>query len=151
MSPRSPWLFATITTLAATALPAQTPDTVNIRTTPVAGGVYLLQGSGGNIAASTGPDGVIMVDDDSAPLTDRILAAVDQLHSGRVRFVYARFEDASTFSVKRTNARRRTPSFSSRTLACETRGAPSTSSSRSRSAGLSSARPPASSISSIAR
>ena len=87
MSPRSPWLFAAITTLAATALPAQTPDTVNIRTTPVAGGVYLLQGSGGNIAASTGPDGVIMVDDDYAPLTDRILAAVDQLHSGRVRFV----------------------------------------------------------------
>ena len=87
MSPRSPWLFAAIATLAATALPAQTPDTVTIRTTPVAGGVYLLQGSGGNIAASTGPDGVIMVDDDYAPLTDRILAAVDQLHSGRVRFV----------------------------------------------------------------
>jgi len=80
-------LFAAITTLAATALPAQTPDTVKIRTTPLAGGVYLLQGSGGNIAASTGPDGVIMVDDDYAPLTDRILAAVDQLHSGRLRFV----------------------------------------------------------------
>ena len=87
MSPRSPWLLAAITTLSVITLQAQTPDTITIRTTPVAGGVYLLQGSGGNIAASTGPDGVIMVDDDYAPLTDRILAAVDQLHSGRLRFV----------------------------------------------------------------
>ena len=87
MLPRFLWLFAALTTLAATLLPAQTPDTVKISTTPVAGGVYLLQGEGGNIAASTGADGVIMVDDEYAPLTDRILAAVDRLRSGKVRFV----------------------------------------------------------------
>ncbi|MEO8633685.1 MAG: MBL fold metallo-hydrolase [Gemmatimonadales bacterium] len=86
--PRSSWWFTALTTLAPlVALPAQTPDTVTIRTTPVAGGVYLLQGQGGNIAASTGADGVILIDDDYAPLTDRILAAVDQLQSGRLRFV----------------------------------------------------------------
>ncbi len=84
---RSRWLAASLTTLVATTLPAQTPDTASIRTTPVAGGVYLLQGGGGNIAASTGPDGVIMVDDEYAPLTTRLLAAVEQLHSGPVRFV----------------------------------------------------------------
>ena len=88
MSPRFPWLFASLITLAtAPALSAQTPDTTHIRTTPLAGGVYLLQGEGGNIGVSTGPDGAIMIDDDYAPLTDRVLAAVDQLHSGAIRFV----------------------------------------------------------------
>lgn len=84
---RSRWLAVALATLAVTTLPAQTPDTATIRTAPVAGGVYLLQGGGGNIAASTGPDGVILVDDEYAPLTARLLAAVEQLHSGQVRFV----------------------------------------------------------------
>jgi cyclase len=88
MSLRFHWMLVALSTVATgTMLPAQTPDTVTIRTTPLAGGVYLLQGQGGNIAASTGADGVILIDDDYAPLTDRILAAVDQLHSGRLRFV----------------------------------------------------------------
>ena len=41
---------------------------VQIKVTPVSGSVYLLQGEGGNIAASVGDDGIAIVDDEFAPL-----------------------------------------------------------------------------------
>ena len=53
----------------------------------VAGSVYYLQGAGGNIGLSIGEDGVVMSDDQYAPLTDKILAAIMQLNEGEIRFV----------------------------------------------------------------
>lgn len=53
----------------------------------VAGTVYYLQGAGGNIGLSIGEDGVVMIDDQYAPLTDKILAAIRQLNDGEIRFV----------------------------------------------------------------
>lgn len=53
----------------------------------VAGSVYYLQGAGGNIGLSIGEDGVVMIDDQYAPLTDKILAAIMQLNEGEIRFV----------------------------------------------------------------
>ena len=53
----------------------------------VAGSVYYLQGAGGNIGLSIGEDGVVMIDDQYAPLTDKILAAIRQLNEGEIRFV----------------------------------------------------------------
>jgi len=53
----------------------------------VAGSVYYLQGAGGNIGLSIGEDGVVMIDDQYAPLTDKILAAIRQLNDGEIRFV----------------------------------------------------------------
>ena len=53
----------------------------------VAGSVYYLQGAGGNIGLSVGEDGVVMIDDQYAPLTDKILAAIRQLNDGEIRFV----------------------------------------------------------------
>ncbi len=53
----------------------------------VAGSVYYLQGAGGNIGLSIGEDGVVMIDDQFAPLTDKILAAIRQLNDGEIRFV----------------------------------------------------------------
>ena len=47
-----------------------------IRVTSVASGVYLLAGAGGNIAASIGADGSVLVDDEFAPLADKITAAL---------------------------------------------------------------------------
>ncbi|MFW6201098.1 MAG: MBL fold metallo-hydrolase [Gemmatimonadota bacterium] len=66
---------------------AQGLDDVEIRTVPVAGHVHMLQGAGGNIGVSTGGDGVFLVDDQYAPLTDRIRAAVAELDDGPIRFV----------------------------------------------------------------
>ena len=58
--------------------PAQQPDfsKVEIRTTRIAEGLYVLQGSGGNMTASVGADGVLLVDDEYAPLADKIRAAL---------------------------------------------------------------------------
>ena len=40
------------------------------------GNVYMLQGSGGNIGVSVGADGILIVDDQYAPLADKIKAAL---------------------------------------------------------------------------
>jgi glyoxylase-like metal-dependent hydrolase (beta-lactamase superfamily II) len=60
---------------------------VQIKTIPVAGNVHMLEGSGGNIAVSTGPDGVLMVDDQFAPLAEKITAAIEKLDHGPIKFV----------------------------------------------------------------
>jgi len=53
----------------------------------VSGNYYYLEGAGGNIGVSIGDDGVIMIDDQFAPLTDRILAAIRTLSDAPIRFV----------------------------------------------------------------
>lgn len=55
---------------------------VEIKTLPVAGPIYMLEGSGGNIGVSVGADGVLMVDSQFAPLAERILAAVKAIGGG---------------------------------------------------------------------
>src|SRR5215813_3644290 len=49
---------------------------VQIEVTKISGNVYMLQGAGGNIAASVGEDGIVIVDDQFAPLADKIAAAL---------------------------------------------------------------------------
>jgi cyclase len=74
------WLLA-----ACGVLLAQQPQDfskVQIKTVPVAGNVTLLQGAGGNIAASVGDDGALMVDAEYAPLADKIQAAIDRIGGG---------------------------------------------------------------------
>jgi len=72
---------------AATVAYAQTPDTTRITATRLAEGVYVLMGQGGNIGLSTGPNGAFLIDDEYAPLTDRIRATVDSLCGCPIRFV----------------------------------------------------------------
>ena len=60
---------------------------VEIATTELGGGLYMLTGAGGNIGVSIGPDGVFLVDDQFAPLTPKIEAAVAALTPEPVRFV----------------------------------------------------------------
>jgi len=52
---------------------------VQIKVTKVSGNIYMLQGAGGNIAASVGEDGIVIVDDQFAPLADKIQAALKNL------------------------------------------------------------------------
>lgn len=61
----------------ATPLAAQQNfDSVRIVVHPVAEGVPMLVGSGGNLGVSSGPGGVFVIDDQYAPLTDRSVAAI---------------------------------------------------------------------------
>ena len=52
---------------------------VKITTEKVGGNIYVLYGQGGNIGVSTGADGLLMVDDQFAPLADKIKAALKEL------------------------------------------------------------------------
>jgi len=60
---------------------------VQITTTPVAGKISMLEGAGGNIGVSAGPDGILMVDDQFAPLSERIRKALDALGTGGPRYI----------------------------------------------------------------
>jgi len=67
---------------------AQGLDDVEIRTIPLSDGVYMLMGQGGNLGLSVGDDGAFLIDDQFAPLTDKILAAIAAVTSESVRFVF---------------------------------------------------------------
>jgi cyclase len=60
---------------------------VQIKVTKVAGNVYMLQGAGGNIGASIGDDGIVIVDDQYAPLADKIQTALKGITDKPIRFV----------------------------------------------------------------
>ena len=62
-------------------------DAVQIKTIQVAEGIYMLEGEGGNIGVSAGEDGVFLIDDQFAPLTPKILAAVKAISDKPVRFL----------------------------------------------------------------
>jgi cyclase len=76
--------------LAATAslVVAQTDySKVEIKTTHVSGNIYMLEGAGGNIGVSVGPDGVLIVDDQFLPLAPKIEAALAKLHTNAPKFL----------------------------------------------------------------
>jgi len=60
---------------------------VEIQTTQVADNVYMLQGAGGNIGVSAGSDGVFVIDDQFAPLSEKILSAIAELSDKSVSYV----------------------------------------------------------------
>jgi len=60
---------------------------VKIETILVSQGVWMLVGAGGNIGVSAGADGVLLIDDQFAPLTDKIRAAVAKFSPKPIRFV----------------------------------------------------------------
>jgi|SRR3974390_2543884 len=60
---------------------------VQIKVVKVAGNVYMLEGAGGNIGASVGDDGIVIVDDQYAPLADKIQAALKGITDKPVRFI----------------------------------------------------------------
>ncbi len=75
--------------LAAAFSSAQDQDfsKVQIKVTKVAGNVYMLQGEGGNIGASVGEDGIVVVDDQYAPLAEKIQAALKGITDKSIRFI----------------------------------------------------------------
>jgi glyoxylase-like metal-dependent hydrolase (beta-lactamase superfamily II) len=60
---------------------------VEMKVTNVAGNVYMLEGAGGNIGALVGEDGIVIIDDQYAPLFEKIQAALKGITDKPVRFV----------------------------------------------------------------
>lgn len=74
--------------VAATSLMAQDDfSKVEVKATKVAGTVYMLTGAGGNIGASVGDDGIVLIDDQYAPLAPKIEAALKTISTKPLRFV----------------------------------------------------------------
>jgi glyoxylase-like metal-dependent hydrolase (beta-lactamase superfamily II) len=86
---KSKAMMAVLVVLAGTAAAQQQTDweKIEIKVQKVAGNVYMLTGSGGNIGASVGEDGIVIVDDQYAPLAPKIQAALKGITDKPVRFI----------------------------------------------------------------
>jgi len=109
-----------VAALVAAPLRAQQDfSQVQIEPVKVAEGIYMLKGSGGNVGLLTGPDGAFLIDDQFAPLSEKILAAVRSLTPEPLRFVVnthwhgdhtggnENMGEAGAFLVAHENVRRR--------------------------------------------
>ena len=73
--------------VAPAAAPPQNFDAVQITVHKVAGNVYYLEGQGGNVGILVGDDGVLMIDDQFAPLTPKLMAAIKTLSTKAIRLL----------------------------------------------------------------
>ena len=64
---------------AADKIAAQSPEDGEVHVLPVQGNIYMLVANGKNIAASVGPDGVLMVNTGEGHMSKKILETVNQL------------------------------------------------------------------------
>ena len=82
--------FAATTVLFAGSAMAQQPvdwDKIQIKTTDLGNKTYMLEGQGGNITVAVGTDGIIMVDTQFAPLSDKIKAAVKAISPLPIKYI----------------------------------------------------------------
>src|ERR1044072_2917113 len=97
LSMRVAFAFATTLLLAQAAYPQQQPpapppplvdwEKVQIKTTDLGNNTYMLEGQGGNITVAVGSDGIIMVDGQFAPLSDKIKAAIKAISPLPIRYM----------------------------------------------------------------
>jgi cyclase len=87
--PRIPHLSLIAVLLPIAALAQQPVDysKVEITTTKLAADFYTLEGQGGTISMLAGPDGVLLVDSQFAPLTDKLVAAIRKISDRPIRFL----------------------------------------------------------------
>lgn len=81
------FLIVIILFASSIAATAQGFDSVDIKTTKVAGSVYMLEGAGGNIGVLIGNDGIMLIDDQYAPLSEKIKKAVAAISDKPIRFI----------------------------------------------------------------
>jgi glyoxylase-like metal-dependent hydrolase (beta-lactamase superfamily II) len=86
---RTKLLPALLLAAAGLACAQQGPnlDNVQVHIFPVQGNVYMLVGAGSNIAVQVGKDGVLIVDTEFAPMSDKILAAIRTISQGPLRYI----------------------------------------------------------------
>jgi len=84
---KKPFLLLSGIIVVFASLAQENFDTVKIRPIKVDDHIYMLKGSGGNIGVLTGKDGVLMIDDQFAPLSQKIKDAIKSLDPGEIRFL----------------------------------------------------------------
>ena len=104
--------------LAGSAVAQRDFDDVKIEVTDLGGGIHMLTGAGGNLGVCVGDDGVFLIDDQYAPLSDKIKAAIAGISDGPVKFVFnthwhgdhtggnENFGDTGSLLVSHANVRR---------------------------------------------
>ena len=83
----TPTLLLCLTSLHVLAAPADRFAAVEIKAQHVAGSVHMLEGAGGNIGVSVGEDGTLIVDDQYAPLANKIITALEELGGDRPKLI----------------------------------------------------------------
>ena len=78
---------ASLLLLVSHAVSQRDFSNVEVKSLHVAGNVHMLEGSGGNIGLLVGDDGILMIDDQFAPLADKIRAATAKIHNGELKFL----------------------------------------------------------------
>ena len=73
------FLFVILLTLTATKLAQRDWSKVEITAEKVTDNIYMLKGAGGNIGVSVGEDGVLMIDAQYAPISDKIKIAIKEI------------------------------------------------------------------------
>ena len=112
-------LMLTAFLLVGTAFAQGDFDDVKIEATDLGSGIHMLKGAGGNLGVCVGDDGVFLIDDQFAPLSEKIMAAIGQLSDEPVKFVFnthwhgdhtggnENFGATGSLLVSHTNVRRR--------------------------------------------
>jgi cyclase len=81
------WITACVLGLSLQAAAQQDFSKVEIKTIKLSETTYMMEGAGGNLGLSVGEDAVFLIDDQFAPLSEKISAAIAKLTSKPVRFV----------------------------------------------------------------
>jgi cyclase len=81
------YVISTLLLVTGAIASAQTRPEVEFRTTQVRDNVYMLAGAGGNLGASVGEDGVLLIDSEYEGLTDKMISAVKAISDRPIRFV----------------------------------------------------------------
>jgi glyoxylase-like metal-dependent hydrolase (beta-lactamase superfamily II) len=63
------------------------PTPGQIQILPVQGNVWVLIGAGGNITVQAGEDGILLVDTGTAPMSDKVLAAIETISKRTLRYI----------------------------------------------------------------
>lgn len=76
-----------IALLASSAIAAPDFESVEIKPEQIGGPVYMLSGYGGNIGVSAGEDGILIIDDQFAPLAEKISKALGGIAQSKLRYI----------------------------------------------------------------
>ena len=80
-------IIAVLCILMTTVTPTVQSNEVEITAVPVAAQIYMLSGEGGNIGLFIGDDGTFLIDDQFAPLTEKIVAAIKSVGGDFPKFL----------------------------------------------------------------
>ena len=124
-------VFAAVGLAALAAAPyaqQQNFDNVEVHLQKAQGNVYMLVGAGGNVTVQAGPEGVLIVDTQYAPMSAKLLSAIRSV-AGPLRYIIIRTATPTTWAATRISRRRarRSPAGTSRSTSATRRKAPRSS------------------------